>query len=407
MSTSESRTRGHSKPDCDPESAVPMTTAELTQHLKVEALRLGFDRVGIAPAVSPPGHAHLVNWLEAGHGAGMTYMQRHVELRRHPDALLEGVRSVVMVSLVYGEHVPESSSPVHGKIARYARGLDYHRILWDKLEELLAWLRQQCPGINGRALADTAPLMERDFARLAGMGWIGKNTMLINRALGSFTVLGALLVDRDLVADDPHVADHCGTCTRCLDACPTDAFVSAYQLDARRCISYWTIEHKGPIAEQFAGELHGWVFGCDVCQDVCPWNRKAPAGRLVELRGRLEWSDPDLIEWLDRDENAWRTALRGTALVRTKRVGLVRNAALVLGQRHVAAAVPALARRLADAGEDPVVQAAAAWALGRIGTGTAIDALRQTCKSTDATVRDAVAAALAGTTLESETGQPG
>ena len=262
-----------------------MTTAELTQHLKAEALRLGFDRVGIAPAVSPPGHAHLVNWLKAGHGAGMTYMQRHVEIRRHPDALLEGVRSVVMVSLVYGEHVPESSSPVHGKIARYARGLDYHRILWDKLEELLAWLRQQCPGIHGRALADTAPLMERDFARLAGMGWIGKNTMLINRAMGSFTVLGALLVDRDLVADDPHVADHCGTCTRCLDACPTDAFVSAYQLDARRCISYWTIEHKGPIAEQFAGELHGWVFGCDVCQDVCPWNRKAPAGRLVELHG--------------------------------------------------------------------------------------------------------------------------
>ena len=350
-----------------------MTTAELTQHLKAEALRLGFDRVGIAPSVSPPGHAHLVNWLKAGHGAGMTYMQRHVELRRHPDALLEGVRSVVMVSLVYGEHVHESSSPVHGKIARYARGLDYHRILWDKLEELLAWLRQQCPGINGRALADTAPLMERDFARLAGMGWIGKNTMIINRALGSFT----------------------------------DAFVSAYQIDARRCISYWTIEHKGPIAEEFAGELQGWVFGCDVCQDVCPWNRKAPAGRLVELQGRLEWSDPDLIERLDRDEDAWRTALRGTALVRTKRVGLVRNAALVLGQRHVAAAVPALARRLADAGEDPVVQAAAAWALGRIGTGKAIDALRQTCKSTDATVRDAVAAALAGTTLESETGQPG
>jgi len=249
--------------------------------------------------------------------------------------------------------------------------------------------------------------MERDFARLAGMGWIGKNTMLINRALGSFTVLGALLVDRDLVADDPHVADHCGTCTRCLDACPTDAFVSAYQLDARRCISYWTIEHKGTIAEEFAGELHGWVFGCDVCQDVCPWNRKAPAGRLVQLQGRLEWSDPDLIEWLDRDESAWRTAWRGTALVRTKRVGLVRNAALVLGQRQVAAAVPALARRLADAGEDPVVRAAAAWALGRIGTETAIEALRQTCKSTDATVRDAVAAALAGTTPEIETGQPG
>jgi epoxyqueuosine reductase len=337
----------------------------------------------------------------------MTYMQRHLEIRRNPEALLQGVRSIVMVSLVYGEHIPEASSPERGKIARYARGLDYHRILWDKLEELLSWLRRQSPAIQGRALADTAPLMERDFAQMAGMGWIGKNTMLINRTLGSFTVLGALLVDRHLVADDPHVASHCGTCTRCLDACPTDAFVSAYQLDARRCISYLTIEHKGPIAEEIAGELHGWVFGCDACQDVCPWNRKAPAGRLAELQGQLEWSNPDLIEWLDRDENAWRTALRGTALARAKRVGLVRNAALVLGQRHVVAAVPALARRLADADEDPVVRAAAAWALGRISSESAIEALWLACNSTDATVRDAVAVALEGTSLESESGRPG
>ncbi len=160
---------------------MPLTTIDLTLQLKAEAFRLGFDRVGIAPAVSPPGHPHLVDWLEAGHAAGMSYMQRHLEIRRHPDALLEAVRSVVMVSLVYGEQIPESSSPDRGKVARYARGLDYHKILWDKLDELLAWLRLRSPGVHGRVLADTAPLMERDFAQLAGMGWIGKNTMLINR----------------------------------------------------------------------------------------------------------------------------------------------------------------------------------------------------------------------------------
>ncbi len=147
-------------------------------------------------------------------------------------------------------------------------------------------------------MADTAPLLERDFARLAGLGWIGKNTMLIDRRLGSFTFLGALLVDAELEYDAPHDADHCGTCTLCLDVCPTQAFTGPYELDSRRCISYWTIEHKGAIPEATASELNGWVFGCDVCQDVCPWNRKAPAGRLLELSARDEWKDPDLLEWL-------------------------------------------------------------------------------------------------------------
>ena len=155
------------------------------------------------------------------------------------------------------------------------------------------------PDIEGRAVADTAPLLERDYARLAGLGWIGKNTMLINRRLGSFTFLGALLVDAELAYDPPHETDHCGSCTRCLDACPTQAFPGPYQLDARRCISYWTIEHRGMLADSESAELHDWVFGCDVCQDVCPWNRKAPPGRLTEFDARLEWTDPDVIEWLD------------------------------------------------------------------------------------------------------------
>ena len=376
-----------------------MTTALLTGRLKAEALRLGFDRVGVAPAVSPPGYGRFQEWLKAGQGAGMSYLQRHEQIRSHPDRLLDGVRSVVMASLVHGEPVPEPESPAQGKVARYARGLDYHRVLWDKLEALLTWLRGECPEVRGRAVVDTAPLLERDFARLAGLGWIGKNTMLIDRRLGSFTFLGALLVDVDLVADAPHLADHCGSCTRCLNACPTDAFAGPYQLDSRRCISYWTIEHRGPVPDEFASQLHGWVFGCDVCQDVCPWNRKAPVGRAPEFAARTDWTNPDLIEWLDRDVETWKARLGGTALTRAKRVGLVRNAALALGGRRVAQAVPALGRRLVDVEEDPVVRAAAAWALGRIQTDEAVEILRQNQRATDELVREAVARALA--TLES------
>ena len=195
-----------------------------------------------------------------------------------------------------------TEAPRHaGESGALWRGADYHQVLWEKLGSLLDWLRSERPDAGGRAVSDTAPLLERDYARLAGLGWIGKNTMLISRRLGSFTFLGALLTDVELAYDVTHEANHCGTCTRCLDACPTDAFAGPYQLDARRCISYWTIEHRGMLADADAERLDGWVFGCDVCQDVCPWNRKAPSGRSSEFEARSEWVDPDLIEWLGRE----------------------------------------------------------------------------------------------------------
>jgi epoxyqueuosine reductase len=364
-----------------------MSAPELTRRLKEEALRLGFDAVGIAPAVMPPGYGHFLDWLGEGCAAGMQYMERHAQARSHPGSVLEGVRSVVVASMVYGEKASDEPALSRGKIARYARGADYHRVLWDRLEALLQWLRGEAPGVRGRAVTDTAPVLERDFARLAGLGWIGKNTMLINRRLGSFTFLGALLLDCELVPEEPHYANHCGTCTRCLDACPTDAFLEPYRLDARRCISYWTIEHRGPIPEDMAGSLDGWVFGCDVCQDVCPWNRKAPSGRAAEFVARREWDDPDLIEWLARSPEAWLAALKNSALARAKRAGLVRNAALVLGLRGVAEAVPALAERLNDEAEDPAVRDAAAWALGQIGTlaaRLALEAAGRACEAGEA-----------------------
>ena len=345
---------------------------DLARRLKGRALALGFDRVGIAPAQAPPGYPHFLAWLDAGRGAGMGYLADHAGARAHPGAILEGVRSVVMASLVYGGR---SGQPAVGKVARYARGADYHTALRGRLELLAEWLRDEAPGVSARAVVDTAPLMERDFARLAGLGWIGKNTMLIDRKLGSFTVLGALLVDADLEPDAPHASSHCGTCTRCLDACPTGAFDGPYRLDARRCISYWTIEHQGPIPDAAAGELHGWAFGCDVCQDVCPWNRKAPAARIPEFAPRPEWEAPDLVEWLTRSKWRWKRLLTNSALRRAGRSGLVRNTALTLGVAGRVDAVPALAARLADPKEDPTIRHAAAWALGRIDAPEARAAL--------------------------------
>jgi epoxyqueuosine reductase len=224
-------------------------------------------------------------------------------------------------------------------------------------------------------VVDTAPLLERDFARRAGLGWFGKNTMLINRRLGSYFFLGALLVDLDLRPDEPHATSHCGTCTACLDACPTGAFAGPYRLDARRCISYLTIELKDAVPEELRPGLGEWVFGCDVCQEVCPWNRKAPPGSAPALQARPELEALDLVAVLGLSEEEFRRRFRGTALTRPKRRGLLRNAALVLGNAGGPEAVPALRRALDD--PEPLVREAAGWALGRIaerhGSGAGVE----------------------------------
>ena len=371
-----------------------MFAQEFTERLKAEASRLGFDKVGIAPAIVAPGYPEFLRWLNAGYSAGMDYLQRQEPTRSDPSLLLEGVRSIVVVSVVYGSNESSNrstrTSPRQGKIARYARGADYHRVLWERLERLLEWMKQTHPEIRGRAVADTAPLLERDYARLAGLGWIGKNTMLISRKLGSFTFLGALLTDLELAYDSPHLTNHCGTCTRCLEACPTGALPEAYQLDARQCISYWTIEHRGPLSESESENLNGWVFGCDICQDVCPWNRKAPSGRLEEFQARPEWDSPDLLDWLRDDTHTWQGRLKGTALKRTKRVGLLRNAILVLGSRRLVEAVVPLSTKLDDVREDATVRAAAAWALGRIATDDALLSLDRHLAESDPVVRESV-----------------
>ena len=256
-------------------------------------------------------------------------------------AILPEVRTVVMLAMTHAaDRAPAPLPASSGRVARYARGEDYHDVLRRQVKALLNWVQGELPGCRGRAVVDTAPLLERDFARRAGLGWIGKNTMLIHPRVGSYFLLAALLLDRELVPDPPFVPNHCGTCTACLHACPTEAFPSAGQLDARRCISYLTIELRESIPEPLRTPMGEWVFGCDVCQEVCPWNRKAPeAGGLP---ARAELAALDLIKLLGMSEPEFRERFRDTALSRPRRAGLLRNAAIVLGNRGPAAALPAL-----------------------------------------------------------------
>jgi epoxyqueuosine reductase len=345
--------------------------------LKSRAAELGFTLSGIAPATEADGFGRFADWLDKGYAGEMDYLHRFRAERRHPSSVLDSVRSVLMVGLEYGgdrgqgtgnsHQLPSSLSPVSfllspGRIAKYAQGPDYHRFIWDRLNDLSAWLEAEVPGCTACAVADTAPLLERDFARRAGLGWVGKNTMLIHPGRGSFFFLGALLTDLALAPDEPFAGSHCGTCTACLDACPTAAFAEPFVLDAARCISYLTIELRSPIPVELREPMGDWLYGCDVCQDVCPWNRK-PAGPAVFPRDPdMEWLDP--VELLGLDEDAFRARFKKTSLWRNRRAGLLRNGAIVLGNVGDERALPALEKAMTDSEE--VIRDAAAWAIGRI-----------------------------------------
>ncbi len=349
--------------------------------MKSEGRRLGFELVGIAPAVTPPGVESLRAWLAKGHAGEMGYMHRHADVRQHPRGVLPEVRSIVAAAMNY-----RTGKETKPGFSCYAWGDDYHDLLRSRLGQMLAWLKKERPGCKGRVVVDTAPLLERDFARLAGLGWFGKNTMLLNQRLGSYFFLGALLVDVELTPDRPFETSHCGTCTKCLDACPTQAFVAPGELDARKCISYLTIELRGPVPRELRQPMGGWVFGCDVCQDVCPWNRKSPftTERAFEPRADLSPADlgddlgdnvVGLCELLRLSKEGFRRRFKGTTITRAKRSGLLRNAAIALGNARDASAVSSLIHALNDA--EPVVRGAAAWALGRLGTDQAKQALEQ------------------------------
>lgn len=333
----------------------------VAQIVKHHAHLLGFELVGIAAATEADDFAHLCAWLKNDYAGEMTYMHRHGQARRHPSSILSAVRSVVMAGMNYGFAAYPDRTGNTAKIARYAHSHDYHDVIRLKLKQLLQAIIIQQPYCRGRVVVDTAPLLERDFARRAGLGWIGKNTMLINPRLGSFFVIGALLLDIEVEADEPFRSDHCGTCTACLDACPTHAFPAPHQLDARACISYLTIELRGLIPEERKTAIDEWIFGCDICQDVCPWNHKVP---LPSFRSRPDLIELDVIEMLQLTEVEFKRRFSGTALTRPKRAGLIRNAAIIAGNRRMGAALPALTRLRDD--PDPGVHEAAQWAIGKI-----------------------------------------
>jgi epoxyqueuosine reductase len=343
-----------------------MTIMPLEARIKEQAHQLGFELVGIAAATEPETYAAYQEWLRQGFGGEMGYLERQAEARRHPQAVLAGVQSIVVLGMNYKPNQPEAEpgAPLTGKVARYARGVDYHELLWRRLDKLLAWVRQEAPHCRGRGVVDTAPVLERDFARRAGLGWFGKNTMLINKYLGSYFFLGALLLDLHLRPDPPHAAQHCGTCTACLDACPTGAFTGPGNLDARRCISYLTIELRGAIPTELRAPMGDWVFGCDICQEVCPWNRKAPPGAEPLLEAALPSGRIELVELLEMDEQEFRRRFRHSPLGRPRWQGMRRNAAIALGNLGDPAAIPALERAAGDG--DDIVREAAQWALGRV-----------------------------------------
>jgi epoxyqueuosine reductase len=342
----------------------------LTERVKERAHALGFDLVGIAEARElPRDGARLAAWLAEDRHAGMAWMALHSGKRADPRALLPGCRSVLALAAGYwpGEEAAEIPEG-RAKVALYARGRDYHRVLGAAARALAAWIAEET-GHPARACVDTLPVLERAWAEASGLGWIGKNANLLTRSHGSWLMLAEVLTAAELVPDAGPHADFCGSCTACLDACPTGALVEPGLLDANACISYWTIEHRGPVPEERRAGNGDWIFGCDVCQEVCPWNASfaQPPGTPRSFGARPDLKGLDAVEILGMDEATFRARYSGTPLMRAKWEGMRRNACLVLGN----AADPgdfrvrqALATATAD--PDPVVREHAAWALNSL-----------------------------------------
>lgn len=400
----------------------------LTERIKAAARRLGFQLVGVTTPGPPPHFEVFQRWLEAGRHGEMGYLaaERSRLRRADPRRILPECRSI----LVLGMRYPSAGSPEalagreardrrlvglsgrarrrqgpepspgegqpRGRVASYAWGQDYHDILLERLEALAARIQALAGGpFPWRAYTDTGPLLERDLAQRAGLGWIGKNTCLIHPALGSYFLLAELLLGIELEPDPPFLPDRCGSCTRCIEACPTDCILPDRTLDASRCLSYLTIELKGPIPTALRPLAGNWVFGCDVCQQVCPWNRRADETAVEPaFDARPGVPEPELVAELALSPDEYREKFKGSPLRRARRRGYLRNVAVALGNAGQAGAVPALARALLEEPE-PLVRGHAAWALGEIGGEIARQALGEAlAREQDPGVLEEICAAL-------------
>jgi epoxyqueuosine reductase len=376
---------------------------EITERIRHRAREMGFGAVGFAPAhASAYGDAYG-RWIGEGMHGEMAYLAREdaVAKRRDPAVLVPGARSAVVVAMEY--YNPDAAAAAladlsRGIVARYARNDDYHELMKERLIALQDWISAELLPVQGRAYVDTGAVLERELASRAGLGWFGRNTMLIQPRRGSYWFLGTILLDAELAYDEPFAKDHCGTCAACLSACPTGALLGrdeagAPRMDARRCISYLTIELRGPIPRELRPLIGNRIYGCDICQEVCPWNSFATPSTEAAFLAREGLDGPLLIEWMTMTQAEFSARFKGSPIKRAKRRGLLRNVAVALGNWGSPEAVPALAVALND--EEPLVRGHAAWALGRIGTEAARQALRGRDEvEGDAWVREEIGAAL-------------
>lgn len=370
----------------------------LTRALQERARAVGFELFGIAPLAPPPQSDRLEGWLAAGNAGELAYLASRAAERMDPRLLMPEGRAVLVVGKHYRSAEPLESvwrDPARGRISRYAWALDYHEVLTPRLHALVEFLQEQLGRqIQARPYVDTGPVLERSMGVAAGLGFVGKNTMLIHPRQGSWLFLAEILVDVPLEPTVERVRSGCGTCRRCQQACPTKAFMGSYVLDARRCISYLTIELKGPIPRELRSLMGNRIFGCDDCQEVCPWNIRFGATADAEtFAPDPERIAPSLLELIALDSTGFSARFRHSPIRRAKRRGLLRNVAVALGNWGDARAIPALSRALAD--NEGLVRGHAAWALGRIGTRAAREGLeRRLPLEQDAWVREEIRTAL-------------
>ena len=310
---------------------------ELSLRIKEQAFKEGFEKVGIVPALPLEGtRDRLQTWLERGYQGQMRWMARDPEMRTDPVKLFPSARSVIVVAMNYYTHAQHTDDPATGKVSRYAWGDDYHDVVGDKLRALLSWIREQAVEVEGKVCVDIQPMMDKAWAARAGLGWIGKHTNLITPEYGSWVFIGELLLNIDLEYDQEPIEDHCGTCTLCIEACPTRAITEPYVVDSNKCISYATIELRQPeIAPAVAEKLEGWLYGCDICQDVCPWNRFEQVTEESRFQPRTGNVNAALTDVLDMTHDAYAAHFRGSAMKRAKLSGLQRNARTLLQNQAV------------------------------------------------------------------------
>ena len=337
----------------------------LSSCIRNEAVRLGFSRVGIASVAQLPWVDHFNKWLEEGLHGEMIYLERQAQKRRNPGQVLKGARSILVLAMNYYTEPELADAPLKGRISRYAWGDDYHAVMESRLERMLEFILSQEPTAEGRSYVDTGPVMEKVWGAQTTLGWMGKHTNLISRTLGSWFFIGVILLNIEL-ANDRREKDYCGKCDRCIRACPTGAIIAPYVLDARRCISYLTIELRNPIPRSLRPLIGNRIFGCDDCQESCPWNRFAAATADDEFYPNEKSRMPDLMGLARITTGEFKSRFKNSPILRATRNGFVRNVVVALGNSGKSEAVSVLEEALKD--NSPLVRAHAAWALGRIAS---------------------------------------